>query len=158
MFDQVAGCATSAFPGPELGAARRAEDGSALVQDAAHVVRRDPTNGISTIDEALQALVDREHVQPGIQSGPNHGTDCGVHSCGITAAGEHGEAGRSLGCPQHGGLPDLGQEFSSIARVHQQARVVPPQLRRHERRTVPSPRAGASALPTSRGDHRTFSC
>jgi L-alanine-DL-glutamate epimerase-like enolase superfamily enzyme len=70
----------------------------AAVQDHTHVGAGHRPDQVSAGDQALVALVDGIDVEPVVQPCPDHRADGGVHSGGVTAAGEHGEVAEPIGC------------------------------------------------------------
>ena len=92
-LDEVASRPPPAVAGPEVRAAGGAEDGPAQVQDPADVGRGHRADAVTAIDEALQALVDGEHLEPGGEAAADDRPHRRVHAGRVAAAGEDGELG-----------------------------------------------------------------
>ncbi len=90
-LDEVAGGAPSALASPEVGAAGCPQNRPALVQDPPDIRRRHRTDAIAAVDQALQALVDTEHLESGGEAAADDRSNCRVHAGGVAAAGEHCE-------------------------------------------------------------------
>ena len=93
LLQQVAGGAPPSLPLPEVLAAEGADDGAALVQDAAHVRPGELADAVAAVDHALEALVDRGHASAPAQRGADHRADGGVHALRVTAACENAQMG-----------------------------------------------------------------
>src|SRR5579859_344099 len=79
-----------ALAGAEGGAAGGADDRSALLHDAAHVVPGHAAQPVVVaIDHALVALVDGEDCHAVAERGAHHRPQRGVHARRVAAAGQH---------------------------------------------------------------------
>ena len=78
---------------PELEAARRPDDGAALVQDPGDVVPPHLFDVIATRDGSLPALLDGENLRARLDRSPHDRTHCGIHSLGVPTRGEHADSG-----------------------------------------------------------------
>jgi hypothetical protein len=91
--DQVADGPAAAVAGAEVRRPGGADEGAAALQDAADIGGLEAADEVAALDEALVALEHGVHVDPVVQRGADDRADGRVHPTGITAAGEHRDAG-----------------------------------------------------------------
>ena len=65
---------------PEFLASSRANNGAAALDNVGHGVPVGLHNVVAAVHHALVALVDEEDSAAKEETGPDHGTDCAVHS------------------------------------------------------------------------------
>ena len=88
MLDEVENGLAASFTGAKLGAAGCADDGAALVQDAAHVVPGELLEEPSAFDKPFVPLINRPRFAAAGNRGANNGTHSGVHAGGVATAGK----------------------------------------------------------------------
>jgi hypothetical protein len=83
------GCRETSLSAAEDVAARAADDGATLVQNASYVVPADGPNALSTVDHSLVTFVDGKDFQALVQSSADDSADGRIHAGGVTATGQY---------------------------------------------------------------------
>jgi hypothetical protein len=94
QLEQVAGGPPATLPLLELRRPGRPQDGAAAVQDPAHIGRRHPPDGLGALDQPPVAVSHRKDRDAVMHRCPHHRPDGRVHAPGVTAAGQHPDAGK----------------------------------------------------------------